>query len=48
MLSEQYQAAVAPIVPVRMIPGVDHMAVLSAQDAVAAVAEDVARFRQVP
>jgi alpha-beta hydrolase superfamily lysophospholipase len=48
MLSKEYQAAVGPAVPVRMIPDVNHMAVLSAPDAVAAVAEDVARFRQVP
>jgi alpha-beta hydrolase superfamily lysophospholipase len=48
MLSEQYPAAVGPAVPVRVIPGVNHMAVLSAPDAVAAIAEDVAKFQQAP
>src|SRR5215471_6701236 len=45
MLSDQYQAAVGPSVPVRVIPGVNHMAVLSASDAVAAIAGDVANYR---
>src|SRR5262249_19431383 len=45
MLSDQYQAAVGPSVPVRVIPGVNHMAVLSAPDAVAAIAADVANYR---
>jgi alpha-beta hydrolase superfamily lysophospholipase len=45
MLSDQYQAAVGPSVPVRVIPGVNHMAVLSAPDAVAAIAGDVANYR---
>jgi pimeloyl-ACP methyl ester carboxylesterase len=45
MLSEQYQAAVGPAVPVRVIPGVNHMAVVSAPDAVAAIAADVANYR---
>jgi alpha-beta hydrolase superfamily lysophospholipase len=45
MLSDQYQSAVGPTVPVRVIPGVNHMAVLSAPDAVAAIAEDVANGR---
>ena len=44
MLSDQYQAAVGPSVPVRVIPGVNHMAVLSAPDAVAAIAGDVANY----
>jgi alpha-beta hydrolase superfamily lysophospholipase len=47
MLSDQYQAAVGPAVPVRVIPGVNHMAVLSAPDAVAAIARDVADYRPV-
>jgi alpha-beta hydrolase superfamily lysophospholipase len=47
MLSDQYQAAVGPAVPVRVIPGVNHMAVLSAPDAVAAIAADVANDRPV-
>jgi alpha-beta hydrolase superfamily lysophospholipase len=42
MLSDRYEAAVGPAVPVRVIPGVNHMAVLSAPDAVAAIAGDVA------
>ena len=46
MLSDQYQAAVGPSVPVRVIPGVNHMAVLSAPDAVAAIAGDVANYRR--
>jgi len=45
MLSGQYQTAVGPSVPVRVIPGVNHMAVLSAPDAVAAIAGDVANYR---
>ena len=45
MLSDLYQAAVGPSVPVRVIPGVNHMAVLSAPDAVAAIAGDVANYR---
>jgi alpha-beta hydrolase superfamily lysophospholipase len=45
MLSDQYQAAVGPSVPVRVIPGVNHMAVLSAPDAVAAIAGDAANYR---
>lgn len=45
MLSDQYLATVGPNVPVRVIPGVNHMAVLSAPAAVAAIAEDVARPR---
>ena len=44
MISDQYQAAVGPAVPVRVIPGINHMAVLSAPDAVAAIAEDVASY----
>jgi hypothetical protein len=44
MLSDQYQSAVGPSVPVRVIPGVNHMAVLSAPDAVAAIAGDVANY----
>ena len=44
MLSDQYQAAVGPSVPVRVLPGVNHMAVLSAPDAVAAIARDVANY----
>jgi alpha-beta hydrolase superfamily lysophospholipase len=47
MLSDQYQAAVGAAVPVRVIPGVNHMAVLSAPDAVAAIARDVANYRPV-
>jgi alpha-beta hydrolase superfamily lysophospholipase len=47
MLSDQYQAAVGPAVPVRVIPGVNHMAVLSAPDAVAAIARDVANYRPI-
>jgi alpha-beta hydrolase superfamily lysophospholipase len=45
MLSDQYQAAVGRSVPVRVIPGVNHMAVLSAPDAVAAIARDVGSYR---
>ena len=45
MLSDQYQTAVGRSVPVRVIPGVNHMAVLSAPDAVAAIAGDVANYR---
>jgi alpha-beta hydrolase superfamily lysophospholipase len=45
MLSDQYQAAVGPSVSVRVISGVNHMAVLSAPDAVAAIAADVANYR---
>ena len=45
MLSDRYQAAVGPSVPVRVIRGVNHMAVLSAPDAVAAIAGDVANYR---
>jgi alpha-beta hydrolase superfamily lysophospholipase len=45
MLSDQYQAAVGPAVPVRVIPGVNHMAVVSAPEAVAAIAEDVVDYR---
>ena len=45
MLSDQYQAAVGPSVPVRVIPGVNHMAVLSAPEAVATIAGDVANYR---
>jgi alpha-beta hydrolase superfamily lysophospholipase len=44
MLSDQYQAAVGPGVAVRVIPGVNHMAVLSAPDAVATIAGDVAGY----
>jgi alpha-beta hydrolase superfamily lysophospholipase len=44
MLSDQYPAAVGPTVPVRVIPGVNHMAVLSAPEAVAAIAGDVASY----
>jgi alpha-beta hydrolase superfamily lysophospholipase len=45
MLSDRYQAAVGPTVPVHVIPGVNHMAVLSAPDAVVAIAGDVANYR---
>jgi alpha-beta hydrolase superfamily lysophospholipase len=45
MLSDQYQAAVGPAVPVLVIPGVNHMAVVSAPDAVAAIAKDVLDYR---
>jgi alpha-beta hydrolase superfamily lysophospholipase len=44
MLSDRYAAAVGPAVAVRVIPGVNHMAVLSAPDAVAAIASDVAGY----
>ena len=45
MLSDQYQPAVGPSVPVCVIPGVNHMAVLSAPDAVAPISGDVANYR---
>lgn len=44
MLSDRYQAAVGPGVPVRVIDGVNHMAVVSAPEAVAAIASDVANY----
>jgi len=45
MLSDRYQDAVGATVPVRVIPGVNHIAVVSAPDAVAAIAADVATWR---
>ncbi len=45
MVSDRYEAAVGPAVPVRVIPGVNHMAVVSAPEAVAAIAADVANYR---
>ena len=45
MWSDHYPAAVGPAVAVRVIPGVNHMAVVSAPDAVAAIARDVANWR---
>ncbi|MDR3467530.1 MAG: alpha/beta hydrolase [Xanthobacteraceae bacterium] len=44
MISDQYQAVVGPRVPVHLIEGVNHMAVVSAPAAVAAIADDVAKF----
>jgi len=44
MISDQYPAAVGPRVPVHIIDGVNHMAVVSAPAAVNAIAEDVAKF----
>jgi pimeloyl-ACP methyl ester carboxylesterase len=45
MVSERYQAAVGPAVPVRVIAGVNHMAVVSAPEAVSAIAADVVSYR---
>jgi len=45
MLSDRYQDAVGATVPVRVIAGVNHIAVVSAPEAVAVIAADVATWR---
>lgn len=45
MFTDQYRATVGSSVPVRVIPGVNHMAVVSAPASVAAIVEEVAKFR---
>jgi len=45
MRSERYQAAVGSSVPVHLIDGVNHMAVVSAPEAVTAIAADVVNYR---
>lgn len=47
MFADRYQAAVGPAVPVNVIAGVNHMGVVSAPAAVAAIAGDVATWRGV-
>src|SRR5262249_53558204 len=48
MLSDQYQAAVGPSVPLNLIPGANHLAVLSAPDPVAALPAPAANYRPHP
>jgi alpha-beta hydrolase superfamily lysophospholipase len=44
MLSDQYQVAVGPRVPVRIVDGVNHMGIVSDATAVTTIADDVAKF----
>lgn len=43
MVPDNYQEAVGPRVPVRLIDGINHMEIVSAPAAVSAIADDVAK-----